>query len=741
MRKFFLNLALLLCALIVGSLNVWGTDVMTINVGSSSLTWTADGDNYKATSGDFSLRYEKADYSNSISGGIQSSELRLYSGTNFVISSSNTITQIVYNVADGTGKNYSVAALSTADGNLTDGTWTGSATSVSASLSAQNRIKSVTITYSMAYTITPTVNDADMGEVSLNGTTITASPNSGYRVKSDAEGYTITAGTATITHTGHSNTLTVSGSTDCTVQVNFEAIPTHTLSSAISPAAAGIVTLGSTTIAEGATTTATAAANAGYKFTGWSITGTEAEISSTSDNPTTVTMGTADATITATFEAVTTYAITYSINGNNTVVNVEKNAEVDLSAPTSGIPNGYTFIGWRTASLTLTDTDPADYVTSATSTANITYYAVMAVLTASLPDTYEKLSSNSFVAGATYLIGGKQSADVETIWYIKSYTNVDSNSDWGVATTTGSDAITFTLSGTANSLVVKDNNGNYLEGLSTGKFKMSSTVKTVYLDDSGNIRASSNGYYLRHNYNNGNGGYRWYSSSNAMNGFFYRVIKNNIYSNYCTTVPTATIAIAPACTDGEMYYGTYSNSTAFVVPSDLTVSTISVSGSTLTVSKYETGDVVKANTGVMVSAATSGSHTVTLTAETGIELADNMLKPSGDAGVNSTEMGIAAPSCKYYRLTMHNPDTENKIGFYWGAENGAAFDLAANKAYLAVPNGSSAPMRFWFTDEENNATNIENIESGEETVKFIENGQMFIKKNGVVYDVMGRVVR
>lgn len=127
--------------------SAWAEDVTTISVGSSSLTWTADEDDYTATSGDFTLRYEKGTYSNSISGGIQSAELRLYSGTNFVISSTNTITKIVYTVADGSGKNYSVGNLSTTDGNLQNGIWTGSATSVSASLSAQNRIKSVTITY------------------------------------------------------------------------------------------------------------------------------------------------------------------------------------------------------------------------------------------------------------------------------------------------------------------------------------------------------------------------------------------------------------------------------------------------------------------------------------------------------------------------------------------------------------------------------------------------------------------
>ena len=182
-------------------------------------------------------------------------------------------------------------------------------------------------------------------------------------------------------------------------------------------------------------------------------------------------------------------------------------------------------------------------------------------------------------------------------------------------------------------------------------------------------------------------------------------------SNFCTTVPTATITLSSVCTDGTKYYGTYSNGSAFVVPSDLTVSAISVSKGKLTVSDYATGDVVKANTGVMVSSATSGSHTVTLTAATGTELDGNMLKASGDAGITAAEMDVA--NTLFYRLTMHNNED---IGFWWGAEDGAAFALAANKAYLAVPQTQARQGFSLFGDESDgiDATFVDNAgKSGE----------------------------
>jgi hypothetical protein len=58
---------------------------------------------------------------------------------------------------------------------------------------------------------------------------------------------------------------------------------------------------------------------------------------------------------------------------------------------------------------------------------------------------------------------------------------------------------------------------------------------------------------------------------------------------------------------------------------------------------------------------------------------------------------------------MHNPATDNKIGFWWGAANGAAFDIAANKAYFAVPTGASAKEGFTFEDTTTGINGIEEI--------------------------------
>ncbi|MBQ8462863.1 MAG: hypothetical protein IJ544_01965 [Prevotella sp.] len=183
------------------------------------------------------------------------------------------------------------------------------------------------------------------------------------------------------------------------------------------------------------------------------------------------------------------------------------------------------------------------------------------------------------------------------------------------------------------------------------------------------------------------------------------------------------INLAAACTDGTKYYGTYSSGSAFVVPEDLTVSEIKVVDGKLTMGNYETGAVVPANTGVMVCSSTSGAHSVTLTSEAGSSVFGdaNMLRPSG-SGITAEAMASADAGYKYYRLTMHNNET---LGFYWGAADGAAFALAANKAYLAVPTGSAARLAgFGMTGGE--ATGIEAV-AGE-------------KGNGETYNLLGQRV-
>ena len=90
-------------------------------------------------------------------------------------------------------------------------------------------------------------------------------------------------------------------------------IPAHTLTySASNGSISGVVYNTSTAVSSGSSVaesgkvTLTATPTGGYAFSGWEVSGTGSSLSSTTDNPTTFTMGTANATVTANFVAAAT---------------------------------------------------------------------------------------------------------------------------------------------------------------------------------------------------------------------------------------------------------------------------------------------------------------------------------------------------------------------------------------------------------------------------------------------------
>ncbi len=91
-------------------------------------------------------------------------------------------------------------------------------------------------------------------------------------------------------------------------------LPSHTLTVTATPASSGTFTKSPnvTSVVEGRTVSITASPAAGYNFSSWAVSGTNATLSSTSANPTTFTMGTANATVTATFTAKPLVSISLS---------------------------------------------------------------------------------------------------------------------------------------------------------------------------------------------------------------------------------------------------------------------------------------------------------------------------------------------------------------------------------------------------------------------------------------------
>lgn len=168
-------------------------------------------------------------------------------------------------------------------------------------------------------------------------------------------------------------------------------------------------------------------------------------------------------------------------------------------------------------------------------------------------------------------------------------------------------------------------------------------------------------------------------------------------------------------------YSTYFTNVAFEAPADVEVGIVTgVEGNALTIdwTKYSTGKTVPANTGVLVK-GNKGDYPYVIVNSSAQTPANNLLK--GSVAAEQT----AGADCKFYKLSMDN--SSKNLGFYWGAENGAAFENAANKAYLAVPNAVAANL-FGFVIEGDGTTGIESVEQAQKLVDVYTIDGMLVQK-------------
>ena len=589
-----------------------------------------------------------------------------------------------------------------------------------------------------SHTLGSAVDPVSTGTVTLGATsieegsttTISATPADGYRfVEWGVSG----SGSSVASTTSASTTFTM-GTEDATVTANFEAIPTHTLSSAVTPSASGTVTLGSTTVAEGSTTTATAAAAAGYKFKSWSISGTGASLSSTSTNPTTVTMGTADATVTATFEAVTTYAIKWSVNGNVVQTdNVEENTAITFPSSISGIPSGYAFRGWSASEILTPQATEAgvSYVTSATSTADITYYAVMAIeVGVSAPTLTKMVKGDTFVAGDKIVIvanGTNYGLYQETTnsSYVKNF-----SFDGEVESIAADDKTWLTVTAGSNEKwILGDATNGYLYSSGSNNLAVNtsnSSQWTLEDNDDGTFSLTQGRYLSCRSDLSDTNKYLYRLAGSTPGGIYvfdiYKyVLGSPIYSNYCTTVLTATATITKA------EYATFVSPYA----TDFSTTGITVYTATDNTTYVKLNEVaggqVPANTPVVLyKAGADGSAIDVPVIASADPVASNDLSVVGAGGL-SDEDGVYVLAKK-----------ANGVGFYlWDKSK------TLNEGKVCLRTGGSSAREFLSFDEGETTSlrEIRNEELGMKNAEYFNlNGQRVAQPTKGLYIVNGRKV-
>ncbi|MBQ0063454.1 MAG: endonuclease [Prevotella sp.] len=175
--------------------------------------------------------------------------------------------------------------------------------------------------------------------------------------------------------------------------------------------------------------------------------------------------------------------------------------------------------------------------------------------------------------------------------------------------------------------------------------------------------------------------------------------KNALYLESIAIVPREVINVSANSYDDktDSYYATYYNDAPFSLPEGMRGYYVTLDGEKLLLTPmFEAGDMVPAETGVLLKSSESGKLYYWASEST----AESTIS-------NSTELGTGANMLRgsveddyvddgnfiYYMLSK---PVGKKIGFYWGAKDGAAFINKAHKAYLPIPKTQSVALSLGF---------------------------------------------
>jgi len=173
---------------------------------------------------------------------------------------------------------------------------------------------------------------------------------------------------------------------------------------------------------------------------------------------------------------------------------------------------------------------------------------------------------------------------------------------------------------------------------------------------------------------------------------------------------------------GETGYATmyYGDKALILSNKQLTATTYSLSNGNLSESTvYADGDIIPADEGVVLNGA-QGTYTFYVVTSSKEKDANNALLGSDEAAQTVAADGTT-DGYKFYMLSTKDGAD---VGFYWGADEGAAFTNGAHRAYLAVKQ--SAAAKFYLLNGQ--TTGIDAVETSESV------------NDGKIFDLSGRQV-
>lgn len=194
----------------------------------------------------------------------------------------------------------------------------------------------------------------------------------------------------------------------------------------------------------------------------------------------------------------------------------------------------------------------------------------------------------------------------------------------------------------------------------------------------------------------------------------------DLTDNLTITFPAAPVT-GYTVTPNAAGYATFSADEATVIPDGATAYTGTISGEELVLNQI-TGGYVPANTGVIVAGVAGTPYNFAIYAGSVDAVGGNALKATAT-----------------YNTSMKNVYVLKGNAFLEYVGTNA---LAANKAYIQLPEAgqNNAPARI--SMRFNGTQDVENVET--ETIKaekFVENGQVLIRRGNEVYNLQGQIVK
>lgn len=374
------------------------------------------------------------------------------------------------------------------------------------------------------------------------------------------------------------------------------------------------------------------------------------------------------------------HVISWSVNGIITMENVQDGASIVFPTPTTGIPTGYTFIGWSENEILTPTNEQPEIVESAICSDDKTYYAILAKGTSSTETKTDVL--NRDFTGITSTSYGSWSDKTGTSGAVYAGNSAGGNKSIQLNTDNRSGIFTTSSPGKVKKVTVNWNSNTSVSRTLKiyGKSTAYSAINDLWSETK---RGTLLGSLV---YNTSSeliiaGEYNYIGLRSNSDAMYLTSISiewecpTTTYSDYCTIIPPVEVTVTSAglatfASDNALDYSNVSGLEAYIAQEE--------NGTIALLKKNK----VPAGTGVLLRATAGGTSFNVPVASGDMDNVQGNLFVRGTGAAVASVVTVNSATKYNYILNVVN----NKLGFY-KAHNQT---VATNRAYLQTSVAAEA---------------------------------------------------